>query len=445
MTTTAEFDVSAGASVPFTLAWCPTHENEPAERDAQTALAETENWWREWSGRCTYDGDWREAVVRSLITLKALTYEPTGGIVAAATTSLPEQIGGPRNWDYRFCWLRDATFTLMALDVGGYSDEARAWREWLVNAVAGTPDDMQIMYGLAGERRLEEMTLPWLAGYEKSQPVRIGNDAFRQRQLDVYGEVVDAMFQSRKLGLNENDDMWRLEKNLADYVQRQWQEPDRGIWEVRGPVRQFTHSKVMAWVALDRAIKTVEHFGHAGEAGRWRDVRDAIHAQVCERGFDRDLNSFVQYYGSKDPDASLLILPLVGFLPATDPRMLGTIDFVGRRLNRDGYVARYPTQNGVDGLPEGEGAFLICTFWLADNLALAGRRTQRKRYSNACSLSQRRRPALRGIRSRQSPPVGKLPPGLLAYRSDQHCQEPFERRRPGTRAMRQAGRHSRPA
>ena len=373
MKTCAEFDVSAGERVPFTLAWCPTHEDEPAECDAAAALRETDNWWRDWSGQCTYQGRWRDAVLRSLITLKALTYAPTGGIVAAATTSLPEQIGGPRNWDYRFCWLRDATFTLMALDAGGYSEEARAWRQWLVNAVAGTPDDMQIMYGLAGERRLEELTLPWLAGYENSQPVRIGNEAFRQRQIDVYGEVADAMFQSRKLGLHESDDMWRLEQNLVDYLQKRWQEPDRGIWEIRGPARQFTHSKVMAWVAMDRAVKTVEHFSHAGDVEEWRAARDAIHAQVCASGFDRELHSFVQYYGSKDPDASLLMLPLVGFLPATDPRIVGTVNLIQRRLVQDGFVARYPTASGVDGLPGGEGAFLICTFWLVDNLALAGR------------------------------------------------------------------------
>ncbi len=373
MTTCAEFDVSAGERVPFTLAWCPTHEEEPAECDAESAMEETDRWWRDWSSQCTYAGRWPEAVLRSLITLKALTYAPTGGIVAAATTSLPEQIGGPRNWDYRFCWLRDATFTLMALDAGGYSDEAKAWRQWLVNAVAGTPEDMQIMYGLAGERRLEELTLPWLAGYEGSQPVRVGNAAFRQRQIDVYGEVADAMFQSRKLGLHESDDMWRLEQNLVDYLQKHWQEPDRGIWEIRGPARQFTHSKVMAWVAMDRAVKTVEHFNHTGNVEQWRAARDAIHAQVCESGFDRELNSFVQYYGSKDPDASLLMLPLVGFLPATDPRIIGTIDLIQRQLLQEGFVARYPTASGVDGLPGGEGAFLICTFWLVDNLMLAGR------------------------------------------------------------------------
>jgi GH15 family glucan-1,4-alpha-glucosidase len=373
LTTVAEFDVSADQRVPFTLVWCPTYQDEPPQCDAERALDETDQWWRAWSGKCQYHGKWREAVLRSLITLKALTYVPTGGIVAAATTSLPERIGGQRNWDYRYCWLRDATFTLMALDLGGYTDEAKAWRKWLLNAVAGAADDIQIMYGVAGERRLPEMTLPWLKGYENSLPVRVGNAAFEQRQLDVFGEVADAMFQSRKIGLHEDDDMWRLEKGLIACLQERWRQPDQGIWEIRGPARHFTYSKIMAWVAMDRAIKTVEHFGHGGDARKWRAVRDEIHAQVCEQAFNVELNSFVQYYGSKDPDASLLMLPLVGFLPPNDPRIRGTIDFIRGHLLSDGFVRRYPSESGVDALPSGEGAFLICTFWLADNLALTGR------------------------------------------------------------------------
>jgi GH15 family glucan-1,4-alpha-glucosidase len=376
MTTVAEFEVAQGQRVPFTMAWCPTYGDEPPERDAERVLKETDSWWRDWSAKCTYQGKWDEAVLRSLITLKALTYAPTGGIVAAVTTSLPEQIGGPRNWDYRYCWLRDATFTLLALGECGYMEEAKAWREWLLNSVAGTPDDLQIMYGVAGERRLTELTLPWLAGYENSRPVRIGNDAYRQHQIDVFGELADAMYQSRKMGLRDNKDMWSVGSQLTNYLLGKWREPDKGIWEIRGKAQHFTYSKVMAWVAMDRAVKSVEQFGHGGDVQKWREARDAIHAQVCEKGFDPKLNSFVQYYGSKDPDASLLMLPLVGFLPPNDPRIRGTVDFVQRRLMHDGFLLRYPIGTGVDGLAGGESAFLICTFWLADNLALTDRRTE---------------------------------------------------------------------
>jgi GH15 family glucan-1,4-alpha-glucosidase len=311
--------------------------------------------------------------VRSHITLKALTYAPTGGIVAAATTSLPEHIGGVRNWDYRYCWLRDATFTLYSLMVGGYTEEARAWREWLVNAVAGTPSQLQIMYGIGGERRLTEQELPWLPGYEGSAPVRIGNAAYDQHQLDVYGEVMDALHVARRAGLPPNDDAWRIQHAIIKFLETDWMKPDEGIWEVRGPRRHFTHSKVMAWVAVDRAVKSVEDFGLPGEAARWRALRDQIRGQVLAEGFDTALNSFVQFYGSKDTDASLLMLPLVGFIDARDPRMLGTVDFVQRQLGRDGFLDRYPTTPEVDGLPPGEGAFLLVTFWLADNFALQGR------------------------------------------------------------------------
>jgi GH15 family glucan-1,4-alpha-glucosidase len=371
--TVADFIIKAGQREPFELAWSPTHEPEPEPSDPEQSLQETEQWWTAWSDRCTFHGEWRDAVVRSLITLKALTYAPTGGIVAAATTSLPERIGGVRNWDYRYCWLRDATFTLYSLMVGGYTDEACAWREWLVNAVAGTPSTLQIMYGLAGERRLTEMELPWLPGYEGSTPVRVGNAAHEQHQLDVYGEVMDALHLARRSGLPPSENAWRVERALLDFLESDWQRPDEGIWEVRGPRRPFTHSKVMAWVAMDRAVKSVEEFGLEGHVSKWRRIRSQIHEEICREGFDPALNSFVQYYGSKEPDASLLMLPLVGFLSATDPRMLGTVDHIQRRLVRDGFVDRYLPAPDVDGLPPGEGAFLLCTFWLADNLALQGR------------------------------------------------------------------------
>lgn len=371
--TVAEFTVSAGEQVPFTLSWYPSHQPEPPEKDAAESIAETEAWWCAWSDRCTYDGDWRDVVLRSFITLKALTYAPTGGIVAAATTSLPEQLGGVRNWDYRYCWLRDATFTLYALMSGGYRAEAREWREWLVRAVAGKPEEIQIMYGLAGERRLTEQTLPWLPGYAGSAPVRIGNAACTQHQLDVYGEVMDTLYVAREVGLEPSENAWRVQRAMMTFLETDWQRPDEGIWEVRGPRRHFTHSKVMAWVAADRAVKAIEHFQTDGPLDRWRQLRQAIHDQVCREGFDPELNSFVQYYGSKHLDASLLMLPLVGFLPATDPRMRGTVEAIEQRLVRDGFVDRYPTLTEVDGLPPGEGAFLVCTFWLADNLVLQGR------------------------------------------------------------------------
>jgi GH15 family glucan-1,4-alpha-glucosidase len=374
--TVADFTVAAGERVSFVLTWCQTHHPEPEKKDPERTVQETEIWWRKWSSRCTYQGEWRDAVLRSLITLKALTYAPTGGIVAAATTSLPEVIGGVRNWDYRYCWLRDATFTLYALIVGGYTQEAEAWRHWLVNAVAGTPADMNIMYGLAGERRLTEIDLEWLPGYENSKPVRTGNAAYKQHQLDVYGEVMDAFHVARRHGLTEEENAWDVQQFLMKFLETDWERPDEGIWEVRGPKRQFTHSKVMAWVAADRAVRAVEKFGLAGDSNRWRRLRQEIHAQVCAVGFNADVNSFVQYYGSREPDASLLMLPLVGFLPATDSRIIGTVNYIQERLVRDGLVDRYLTHSEVDGLPEGEGTFLLCTFWLADNLALQGRQPE---------------------------------------------------------------------
>jgi GH15 family glucan-1,4-alpha-glucosidase len=374
--TVADFAVSAGQRVPFTLTWFPSHRPEPAALNALDAVEATTRWWQEWSERCSFVGPWREAVVRSLITLKALTYAPTGGLVAAPTTSLPEQLGGVRNWDYRYCWLRDATFALYALMIGGYVEEARAWREWLLRAVAGKPSQAQILYGVAGERLLPEWELPWLPGYEKSAPVRIGNAAAGQFQLDVYGEVADALHCARRVGLEPDENAWRVEKALVAFVESVWSEPDEGIWEVRGPRRLFTHSRVMAWVALDRAVKAVERFRLDGPVERWRAVRDAIHADVCRQGYDAELGAFVQFYGSKLLDASLLMIPLVGFLPADDERVRGTVRAIERHLARDGFVARYHTHPDVDGLPRGEGAFLPCSFWLADNLALQGRQAE---------------------------------------------------------------------
>jgi len=333
-------------------------------------------YWEEWTNRCGYQGKWKEDILPSLIVLKALTYAPTGGIVAAPTTSLPEKIGGERNWDYRYCWLRDATLTLLAFLNAGYLEEARAWRVWLLRAAAGDPAALQTMYGAAGERRLTEIILDWLPGYEGSKPVRIGNAATGQFQLDVYGEVLDALHQGRVHELEVSNEAWALQRRLLGFLEHAWKEPDEGIWEVRGPRRHFTHSKVMAWVAFDRGVQAVERFGRTGPVERWRRIRSEIHSEVSERGFDVEINSFTQSYGSKLVDASLLIIPLVGFLPADDPRMVGTVAAIERDLVRDGLVYRYTQEEesrSVDGLPPGEGAFLPCTFWLADNFALQGR------------------------------------------------------------------------
>ncbi|MFN2443553.1 MAG: glycoside hydrolase family 15 protein [Thermoanaerobaculia bacterium] len=372
--TVAHFRVRAGDRLPFDLTWHPTYGAGPGPKNAFDSLASTEAFWREWVGKCAYQGPWRDAVVRSLITLKAMTYAPTGGLVAAATTSLPEKIGGVRNWDYRYCWLRDATFTLYALMIGGYTSEAHAWREWLVNSVAGNPAELQIMYGLGGERRLTELEIGWLPGYEGSTPVRVGNEAYRQFQLDVFGEVMDALHLARRTGLLPDENSWRVQRAMMDFLDSAWREPDEGIWEVRGPRRHFVHSKVMAWVAYDRAVAAVEEFGLDGPVQAWRETRQAIHDQVCREGFDSELGAFVQYYGSKDPDASLLMLAPVGFLPWDDPRIVGTVDLIRDRLQDEhGFVDRYPTARGIDGLPPGEGSFLLCSFWMVDNLALQGK------------------------------------------------------------------------
>lgn len=378
--TAAEFTVSAGERIPFLLTWYPSQDPPPDTLEAGEALDRTERWWREWAARCEPTGEWHEAVVRALITLKALTYARTGGIVAAATTSLPEQLGGVRNWDYRYCWIRDSTFTLYALLESNYHEEARAFREWLLRAVAGDPDKLQIMYGLSGERRLTELELPWLAGYEGARPVRIGNAASRQHQLDVYGEILDTMFQSQRAGLSLHPQALELERELLDYLESSWQRPDEGIWETRGPAQDFTHSKVMAWVAFDRAIKSAERFGFEGPVDRWRAARAAIHREVCEKGYDRQKGAFVQAYGSKYLDASLLMIPLVGFLPADDPRMVSTVRAIQKDLMHGDLVKRYNGMTGGDALPPGEGAFLACSFWLADNLAMQGRRDEARAY-----------------------------------------------------------------
>jgi GH15 family glucan-1,4-alpha-glucosidase len=366
MTTVGEFTISRGESIPFVLTYSRSHKPVPESPDPIGALQATETFWKGWSAKCRPAGDWSEAVRRSVITLKALTYGPTGGIVAAPTTSLPEQIGGKRNWDYRFCWLRDATLTLLGAMHAGYYEEALAWREWLLRAVAGSPDQLQIMYGIGGERRLTEWVADWLPGYENSAPVRIGNAAHTQLQLDVFGEIMDVYYQARRYGLLTSDSGWDAQIKFLEHLAEIWREPDQGIWEMRGPPQHFTYSKVMAWVAFDRAIKSAETFGHEGPVDQWRKLRDAIFEEVCERGFDKKLGTFVQAYGSDQLDANLLQLPCVGFLPVDDPRVANTIATIERRLLHDGFVMRYSTEEVEDALPPGEGAFLACSFWLVD-------------------------------------------------------------------------------
>jgi GH15 family glucan-1,4-alpha-glucosidase len=382
-TTVAEFSVGEGASLPFVLAYHRSHRPGAPARDCHQSLEETKQFWSEWSGRCHYENHpaphWQDAVVRSLITLKCLSFGPTGGIVAAPTTSLPEQLGGVRNWDYRFCWIRDATLTLYALLTSGYLEEALAWREWLVRAAAGRPAELQTIYGIAGERRLTELELPWLPGYEDSRPVRIGNAAFQQLQIDVYGELMDAMHVGRKFKLEAHEEAWRVQKVLMSHLAGVWDDPDEGIWEVRGPRRHFTHSKLMAWVAFDRAVKAVEDFGLSGPVDKWRAIRAQIHEDVCAKGFDAQKNSFVQYYGGNGVDAALLLIPQVGFLPPEDPRVQGTIAAIERDLMVDGLVLRYRTEENVDGLPAGEGPFLACSFWLADVYEMLGRHDDAER------------------------------------------------------------------
>ncbi|MFF9784201.1 glycoside hydrolase family 15 protein [Streptomyces nigrescens] len=392
LTTFSDFTVSPGERIAFTISWEPSHKEPPAVADPEGSLEATEEFWREWVEHCTYHGPYRDAVVRSLITLKALTYAPTGGIVAAPTTSLPECIGGVRNWDYRFTWLRDAAITLSSLLRTGYREEARAWREWLLRAVAGDPENLQIMYGIAGERELGENDLNWLPGYENSRPVRVGNGAAGQLQLDVYGEVTEALHLAHMTGLARNDYASLLQLKLIQWVEKHWDEPDEGIWEVRGPRRHFVHSKVMTWVAVDRTVKLIESGDVDGPLERWKDLRETIHRDVCEKSYDKERNTFTQSYGSRELDASLLLIPQMGFLPPDDKRVIGTIEAIQRELStEDGFVLRYPTSGaddlGVDGLEGEEGAFLACSFWLADDLAMIGRVDEaRKLFEKLLSL-----------------------------------------------------------
>jgi GH15 family glucan-1,4-alpha-glucosidase len=376
--THAEFEVAAGDRVPFVLTYAASHLPRPHPVDPEQALTGTESFWTDWIARCSYDGEWTDAVRRSLLTLKALTHAPAGGIVAAATTSLPEALGGSRNWDYRYCWLRDATFTLQALLGSGYEKEARAWREWLLRAVAGDPADLRIMYALDGSRRIPEYELPWLSGYAGSGPVRVGNAAAAQFQLDVWGEVLDGLHWSRTSGLTPDEDAWSLQKALLDFLEGHWADPDNSLWEVRGDRRPFVHSKVMAWAGLDRGVQAVERFGLDGPVDRWRKLRQEVHDDVCAHGYDPDRGTFTQYYGSTGLDAALLLLPRVGFLPPDDPRIVGTVEAVQRELSQDGLLLRYhpDADGGVDGLAGHESPFLACSFWLADALSLMGRQQQ---------------------------------------------------------------------
>jgi GH15 family glucan-1,4-alpha-glucosidase len=376
MKTRARFAVREGESAAFTLSYHRSYKTPHFVPDRSESLDRTIGWWQEWSKRCRFDARherWRDAVVRSLITLKLLTFEPTGGIVAAPTTSLPEASGGSRNWDYRYCWLRDSALTLYALLNAGYREAAEAWRRWLLRAAAGHPEQLGIMYGIAGERWLPEHDVPWLPGYERSRPVRVGNEAAEQVQLDVYGELVETLHAAREAELAPLPEAWRLQTALLDHLQKIWRTPDRGIWEVRGEPRAFTHSRLMCWVAFDRAMKSSEHFGVKGPVDHWREVRDVIHADICENGFDRERNTFVQHYGGQALDASLLLIPQVGFLPPDDPRVVGTIEAIERELVRDGFVLRYSTDEVDDGIGGEEGAFLVCSFWLADAYVMLGR------------------------------------------------------------------------
>ncbi len=390
LTTVAEFAVKKGERIPFVLTWFESHEQPARAIHPEHALRETEEYWSKWAGQCRYEGEWKEAVVRSLVTLKGLTYAPTGGIVAAATTSLPEEIGGVHNWDYRYCWLRDATYTLLAFMEAGYFDEARSWREWLLRAIAGSAAQMQIMYGVRGERRLDELEVSWLAGYENSKPVRIGNAASRQFQLDVYGEVMGAMYRAHTAGIENRKTDWDLQVALMNFLESNWNKPDEGIWEVRSGRKDFTHSRMMAWLAFDRAVKLVENCNCTADhhLDRWKKVRDQIHAEVCRRGYNSEKRAFVQFYDSDALDASLLMMPLVGFLPPTDERVRNTIGAIERELMRDGFVLRYIARDEhVDGLPGTEGVFLPCSFWLADCFCLVGRqREARELFERLLSL-----------------------------------------------------------
>ena len=388
LTTVAQFEIAAGERKAFVLSHAASHLAVPPPLDPEEAFRSTEAFWHEWCAKGNVSGEWAPYVRRSLITLKALTYAPTGGVVAAPTTSLPEQLGSVRNWDYRYCWLRDATLTLLALMNAGYRDEAMAWRDWLTRAVAGSPEQMQIMYGLAGERRLGEWTIAWLPGYEDSKPVRVGNAAASQLQLDVYGELMDAMHQGRKHGMPRSDAAWDMQRALLEHLETCWHDPDEGMWEVRGPRRHFTYSKVMCWVAFDRAVKAVESYGYTGPVQTWREIRDQIHAEVCKHGWSAKRGTFVQSYRSRELDASLLLIPITGFLPCSDPRVRQTIEAIQRDLTEEGFVVRYRSRKSLDGLPPGEGVFLACSFWLADCLLMMGRRDEaRELFERLCRLT----------------------------------------------------------
>ena len=447
-TTVGEFEVSEGDEVSFVMTWGPSHLEPPKSADPARSLQSTEDFWNEWAALCTYRGDWREPVMRSLLTLKSLTYRPTGGIVAAPTTSLPEALGGVRNWDYRYCWLRDATLTLLSLMDAGYFKEAEAWRNWLLRAAAGRADQVQIMYGLGGERLLREWDVSWLPGYENSQPVRIGNAAHDQLQIDVYGEVMDALHQARLGKIPESVDAWQLQKALADHLEKIWCEPDQGIWETRGRPQHFTHSKIMAWVAIDRAVKSAEQFKLDGPVDRWRALRDEIHADVCEKAFNTERNAFVQAYGSHLMDASLLQIPLVGFLPVTDPRVKSTIECIEQDLLVDGFVLRYDSAATDDGLPAGEGAFLACSFWLANNYILLGRRDDAERmFERLLSLRNDVGLLSEGYDQQLSRQVGNFPQGFshiallgtafnLSLDRQRESERPAEQRTDGDQRIR---------
>ncbi|MGD9802618.1 MAG: glycoside hydrolase family 15 protein [Hyphomicrobiaceae bacterium] len=379
MTSVGKFVVREGQAVPFTLSYHPSHKVPHFIRDSSEILDQTVSWWRDWMKHCRFKSDneaWSEAVKRSLITLKLLIYKPTGGIIAAPTTSLPEAIGGPRNWDYRYCWIRDSALTFYALLNAGYREEAVAWRSWLLRTVAGHPKQLQIMYGMAGERWLPEVHVPWLAGYANSLPVRVGNAAMDQVQHDVYGELMETLHAAREAGLTRSEDAWRVQRVMLDHLRETWREPDQGIWEMRGPPRHFTHSRVMTWVAFDRAIKSVEHFGLSGDVDTWCATRDAIREDILTHGYDARRNTFVQHYGGEAVDASLLLIPQVGFLPADDPRFVGTLTQIEQELMQNGLVQRYATELVDDGVGGDEGAFLACSFWLADAYVMAGRQAE---------------------------------------------------------------------
>jgi GH15 family glucan-1,4-alpha-glucosidase len=402
--TVAEFNVAKGDRVPFVLTWHPSHEPPPDDVQVEQAMEDTEKWWREWTDANTYEGDWEDAVDRSLITLKALTYAPTGGIVAAPTTSLPEEIGGSRNWDYRFVWLRDATFTLETLMLAGHRKEAIAWRDWLLRAVAGDPEDLQIMYGVAGERRLPEVELGWLSGYEGSRPVRVGNAAHQQLQVDVYGELMDAIYNARRMGMDHQTTIWDLQKLLLENLEGKWSRPDHSLWEIRGEPKDFTHSRLMSWVAFDRAVKCLEQWDFDGPADHWKQLRAEIRAEIEERGYDLERNTFTQHYGSKALDAALLLIPQVGFLPPTDRRVVGTIEAIERDLAIDDcLIRRYDTEETDDGLPGADGAFLLCSFWMVDALSLIGRHDEARRRFE-CLLDLRNDV---GLMSEEYDPVSK--------------------------------------